>query len=175
MFDDRYTIAASVALYLLAAKGIVNIKPRTVQLAVVTVIIVLSAVSAQAYVNNQSTENWAKEAWIQSKETFSVINQQGRSGDLVILSPGLWTVNRYYNNVKGINAPLLRAGSTIQDNSNLQANASKYDRVWFVAYSYDAPPTTLEKMVLSAFNETHAITYVKNSQGYRVYLFEKLA
>ena len=60
-FDDRYTIAASVALYLLAAKGIVNIKPRTVQLAVVLVIVVLSAVNAQAYVTNQSTEQWAKE------------------------------------------------------------------------------------------------------------------
>jgi mannosyltransferase len=175
-FEIRYTIAASVALYLLVAKGIINIKPRTVQLAVVAVIVMLFAVNAQAYVNNQSTEGWAKEAWVQSKETFSVINQQGRRGDLVMLYPQfLWSVNKYYDKVNGINATLLRVVPTIQDINNLYANASKNDRIWFVVYSYDAPPTTVEKSVLSAFNETHTITYVKNYEGYRVYLLEKRA
>lgn len=174
-FDDRYTIAASVALYLLAAKGIVNIKPRTVQLAVVLVIVVLSAVNAQAYANNQITEQWAKEAWVQSRETFSVINQQGRSGDRMILYPQfLWSVNRYYDNVHGINASVLSGSNTaIQDSIGNLQNASKNDRVWFVVYSYDAPPNTVEKSVLSTFNETHTITFVKSYEGYRVYLLEK--
>ena len=175
-FEIRYTIAASVALYLLVAKGIVNIKPRTIQLAVVIVIVLLSAVNVQAYVNNQSTEGWGKEAWVQSKETFSVINQQGRRGDLVILYPQfLWSVNKYYDKVNGINATLLKVGPTIQDINNLYASTSKNDRIWFVVYSYDAPPTTVEKSVLSAFNQTHTIIYVKNYEGYRVYLLEKRA
>jgi mannosyltransferase len=175
-FDDRYTITASVALYLLVAKGITNIKPRTVQLAVVIVIVVLSAVNVQAYVNNQIPEQWAKEAWVQSRETFSVIDQQGRSGDLVILYPQfLWSVNKYYDHVKSINATLLSVEPTIQDINNLHANASKNGRVWFVVYSYDAPPNTVEKSVLSTFNETHTITYVKNYEGFRVYLLEKRA
>jgi mannosyltransferase len=175
-FEIRYTIAASIALYLLVAKGVVNIKPRTVQLAVVFVIVVLSAVNVQAYVNNQLAEGWAKEAWVQSKETFSVINQQGRNGDLVVLYPQfLWSVNKYYDNVNGINATLLKVGPTIQDINTLYAHASKNDRVWFVVYSYDAPPTTVEKSVLSAFNQTHSIAYVKNYEGYRIYLLERRA
>jgi hypothetical protein len=161
---------------LLVAKGIVNIKPRTIQLAVVIVIVLLSAVNVQAYVNNQSTEGWGKEAWVQSKETFSVINQQGRRGDLVILYPQfLWSVNKYYDKVNGINATLLKVGPTIQDINNLYASTSKNDRIWFVVYSYDAPPTTVEKSVLSAFNQTHTIIYVKNYEGYRVYLLERRA
>jgi mannosyltransferase len=174
-FDDRYTITASVALYLLAAKGIVNIKPRGLQLAVVIVIVVLSVVNAQSYVNNQSTEQWAKEAWVQSRETFSIINQQGRSGDLVILYPQfLWSVNRYYDKVQGINASLLSgSNTTIQANINNLQNASKNDRVWFVVYSYDAPPNTVEKSTISTFNETHTITSLTSFGGYRVYLLEK--
>jgi hypothetical protein len=54
-------------------------------------------------------------------------------------------------------------------------NASENDRVWFVVYSYDAPPNTVEKSVLSTFNETHTITYVKSYEGYRVYLLETRA
>jgi mannosyltransferase len=176
IYVDRYTIGASVALYLLAAKGVFNIHRRTVQVAVIVVIIALSAVNVQAYLNNQLNEGWANEAWVQSRETFGVVNQNGRSGDLIILYPQfLWSVNKYYDNVNGINATLLKVGPTIQDINILYAYASKNDRVWFVVYSYDAPPTTVEKSVLSAFNETHTITYVKNYEGYRVYLLEKRA
>jgi uncharacterized membrane protein len=163
IYMDRYTIGASVALYLLAAMGLFNIHRRTVQVAVIVVIVALSAVNVQAYVNNQKSENWAKEAWVQSRETFGVVNQNGRSGDLIILYPQfLWPVNRYYNNVGGINATFPSTGS-----------GAASDRVWFIVYSYDGPPGPVEQQTLSDLNQTHSVTYTQSFEGYRIYLFEK--
>jgi hypothetical protein len=42
IYDPRYTIAASVAFYLLVAKGISNINGRYTKLAVIGIIVVLS-------------------------------------------------------------------------------------------------------------------------------------
>ena len=160
IYVDRYTIGASVALYLLAAKGVFNIHRRTVQVAVIVVIVALSAVNVQAYLSNQLNEGWAKEAWVQSRETFGVVNQNGRSGDLIILYPQfLWSVNRYYDKVGGINATFPSTGS-----------GAASDRVWFIAYNYPGP---VEQQTLNDLNKTHSVTYAHSFAGYQIYLFEK--
>ena len=93
---------------------------------------------------------------------------------MILYPQFLWSVNRYYDNVHGINASLLSGSNTsIQDTINTLQNTSKNDRVWFVVYSYDAPPNSVEKSVLSTLNETYTITFVKSFEGYRVYLLEK--
>jgi mannosyltransferase len=47
IYLDRYTIAASAALYLLVAKGISNINHKYTKLAVIGIIVVLSVANLQ--------------------------------------------------------------------------------------------------------------------------------
>jgi hypothetical protein len=47
IYIDKYTIAASVAFYVLVAKGICDIKYRYTQIAVIGVIVALSAANSQ--------------------------------------------------------------------------------------------------------------------------------
>ncbi|MGZ4926120.1 MAG: hypothetical protein ACXV4B_06675 [Halobacteriota archaeon] len=140
------------------------------------VIVMLSSVSAGAYVTGHPDEYWAKEGWVQSRDAFAVINEHGQRDDVVIMYPQiLWSVNRYYDNVGGINATLLPDASMRASADALLANASTHDRVWFVVYTYHSPPGTTEQYALNAFNATHTVSSASSYEGYRVYLLTKRA
>ncbi len=173
-YVDRYTIAASVALYLLVAKGITNLHHRTAQVTVVCVIALLLSLSAGMYVTGHPTEYWGKEGWVQSRETFNVINERGQSGDVLVMYPQmLWSVNRYYDKVGGMNAALLPVTPSRTDVDTLYADAKMHDRIWFVVYTYHSPPGAMEQYALSTFNATHSVGSATSYEGYRVYLLTK--
>ncbi|MGZ4862111.1 MAG: hypothetical protein ACXV2E_04955, partial [Halobacteriota archaeon] len=146
------------------------------QYAVVLGFVVLSSVSAGAYVTGHPGEYWAKEGWVQSRDAFAVINEHGQRGDVVIMHPQiLWSGNRYYDQVGGINATLLPDASMRASADALLANASTHDRVWFVVYTYHSPPGTTEQHALNALNATHTVSSASSYEGYRVYLLTKRA
>ncbi|MGZ4852330.1 MAG: hypothetical protein ACXV3D_03970, partial [Halobacteriota archaeon] len=175
-YVDRYTIAASVALYLLVAKGVTNLNQRTAQYAAVVAVVALVCVSAGGYVTGHPDELWAKEGWVQSRETFAVVNEHGQPGDVMLLYPQmLWSVNRYYDKIEGINATVLPVSPARATVDAVVANASTHDRVWLVVYTYHSPPGVMEQYALNAFNATHTVSSASSYEGYRVYLLTKRA
>ncbi|MGA7076208.1 MAG: glycosyltransferase family 39 protein, partial [Halobacteriota archaeon] len=78
----KYTIAASVALYLLAASGIRNINWRSAKIAVIAVIVILSAASLQGYYSQAATRRG------QAQDAFQFVVDNAQSGDVVIVYPG---------------------------------------------------------------------------------------
>lgn len=162
IYGDRYTIAASVALYLLVAAGIRNISHNYAKFAVIAVIVLLSAVPLQAYYTTTAP---------QAREAVNFVDQNLRSGDLVLLSPGdHWPVIRYYNH-KAMNLTLL--GNTVSSTADrmkiLYSATNGHSRVWLVVANVSYSPT---EQILKALNGSYEITLFKSYVGYQVYLFE---
>jgi len=77
-FRSRYTIASSLALYLLVAKGIRNINYKYIKSIIITVLIASSLLSCWKYYININKVGW--------EEIISVINKNGKAGDLLIFN-----------------------------------------------------------------------------------------
>jgi mannosyltransferase len=185
----RYTIAASVALYILVAKGISNINPRYAKIAIMGIIVVLSVANLQVYYTSVTKP--------QAREATSFIDANLKSGDVVLLSPdGQSVVFDYYNNrtdavvnplhswaVVGnfTNSSATPSGNLEDKINEIQSDVSGHDRIWFFAANFTAGKAG-ENFTLSILNESHVNMYTKTyaggspgstSYGYDVYLFEK--
>jgi hypothetical protein len=183
IYNGFYTIAASVALYLLVAKGISNFNFRPAKVAVVGVIVVLSVANLQVYASGLKPDGRGATAFVDANAD---------SGDVVLISPNYHNlVFDYYNNrtdiaVKPIqswavtNKPTnywaTPSGNRSEDKiTEIQSDVSGHDRVWFFDASYEGAKAA-DNFTLAILNESYANVYVKHFfGGYDVYLFEKRA
>ncbi len=177
------TIAASVALFLLAAKGIRTINYRPTKLAVIGIIVVLSVANIQVYFTSITRP--------QVREATDFTDANAKSGDLVLIYPAWqpYTFD-YYNNRTDLAAKQIYSPITSSANSRealtkeLQSDVTGYDRVWFFVISPTDVNSTLNtasfvispsnmNFTLNVLNESYTNVYVKSYYGYNVYLFEK--
>jgi uncharacterized membrane protein len=189
IYLDKYTIAASVALYILVAKGIRNINCRYAQIAVIGIIVVLSMANLQVYYTSITKP--------QARQAISFIDANLKSGDVVLVSPdGHSIVFDYYNNrTDAVAKPLHYWGvvgnttnssetPSVKDKINeIQSDVSGHDRVWLFASNFIAGKAA-ENFTLRILNESYVNIETKTyaggsslftSYGYDVYLFEKRA
>ena len=80
IINVRYVIAASPPLYLLAAKGIRNINYSYAKLAVIAIIVILSAANLQTY--------YTTTIKAQAREATGFVNENAKNGDLVVFFSG---------------------------------------------------------------------------------------
>jgi mannosyltransferase len=179
VYLTRYTIAASVALYLIVAKGISHINYRYAKLAVVIVVVVLSAPILQTYYTAPYTIMDGLKPQI--REATGFINENAKNGDLVLLFPaGTYSPSLldYYSFVAGVNVtkfPLCSTGEGLATNiKELQSDINGHNRVWFMARS-DSDPQVLNSLIQTFDNASYNTTYFKSYLFYEVYLFEKQA
>ena len=174
IYDPRYTIAASVAFYLLVAKGISNINGRYTKLAVIGIIVVLSVANLPGYYTSITKP--------QAREAISFIDANANSGDVVLVSPSYQSyVWNYYNNRTDVAVKLLDSlGATPSNDSRevktkeTQSDVLGHDRVWFLVSS-SGSPSAGTNFTLSVLNESYANLYLKSYYDYNVYLFQKRA
>jgi 4-amino-4-deoxy-L-arabinose transferase-like glycosyltransferase len=176
----RYTIAASVALYLLVGKGIANINNKPTKLAVIGVVAALSVASLPSYYFGVTRD--------QTREATSLIDANAKSGDVVLIYPDFENLPfDYYNNRTDVAVKLISYGNGSVNNPEaiteaLQSDVNGHGRVWF----YDgASGTPIENFTLNFLNESYAQIYVKSYYTYNenldirrdhsVYLYEKRA
>ena len=167
----RYTIAASVALYLLVGKGITNINYKPTKLAVIGVVAALSVASLPSYYFGVTRD--------QAREATSLIDANAKSGDVILIYPDFENLTfNYYNNRTDVAVKQIAYGNGSVNNPEatteaLQSDVNGHDRVWF----YDATGigTPIENFTLNFLNESYAKIYVKSYVGYDVYLYEKRA
>jgi len=180
---ERYAIAGAVALYLLVAKGINNINHRYTKVAVIGIIIVLSAANLQPYYTSITKP--------QAREATSFIDANLKSGDMVLVSPE-WEhfTFDYYNNRtdivvkpiyswnvvdKPINSSATPSVNRPEDKiKEIQSDVSGHDRVWLL-YAYAGEDKLAKNFTLSVLNESYTNTYKMSYYTYEVYLFEKRA
>jgi hypothetical protein len=79
IFIHRYTIPASLAFYLLAAKGLSNINNKYVKLFFIIVIVFISLGVIGRYYKKGKNPNW--------KEAVSYIEANAKPGDIVMVGP----------------------------------------------------------------------------------------
>jgi uncharacterized membrane protein len=157
----RYTITASVALYLLVARGISNINHKYTKLAVIGVIVLLSVPNLNA--------NYSSISKPQAREATSLIDANAKSGDVVLVYLEWPPVTfDYYNNRTDL------VVKQIHSLKELQFDVTGHDRVWVLDASWVAGKAT-ENFTPDILNESYARTYAKSCYGYEVYLYEKRA
>jgi len=191
IYLDKYTIAASVAFYVLVAKGIRNINYRYAQVAVIGIIVVASAANLQVYYNSTTKP--------QARQAVSFIDANFKSGDVVLISPDGHSValnfDYYFNRTDTAVKPLHYwdvVGNTTNSSAppptkdkinEIQSDVSGHDRVWLYAINFTAGKAP-ENFTLSILNESYVNVYTQayakgspgfTSYGYDVYLFEKRA
>ncbi len=174
IYYARYTIVASVALYLLAAKGIKNVRNRYAKTAVVGVILVLCSTSVLTYYGD-----WIITERAQAREAINVINENAKSGDVVASASRLWPYTwAYYNKTSASVAetqifnPYLDTGSV----NELQAAVNGHARVWLISERPSSEePSNKETLALTTLNESYKTTDFGHYYWYRVYLLEKRA
>jgi len=168
----KYTIAASVALYLLVGKGIANINYKPTKLAVIGVVAALSVASLPSYYFGVTRD--------QTREATSLIDANAKSGDVVLIYPDWQNVTfNYYNNRTDVAVKQIYYGNGSVNNPEatteaLQSDVNGHDRVWFYGATGHLG-TPIENFTLNFLNESYAKIYVKSYVGYDVYLYEKRA
>jgi mannosyltransferase len=194
IYLDRYTIAASVALYLLVAKGISNINYRYAKIAVLGVIVILCVTNLQVYDTSVTKP--------QARDAVGFIDANLKSGDVILVSPDShYAIFDYYNNkTDAVVKPLTFWAVTAATNSSATLSTNRpndkvneigsdvngRDRVWVFAANFTGGKPS-ENFTLSILNESYVNVYAKGyakggsyptistSYGYDVYLFEKRA
>ena len=177
----RYTIAASVALYLLVAKGISNVNHRSTKLAVMGIIVVLSVANLQVYYTSITKP--------QGREATALIDANFKSGDVVLVAP-YWehlTFDYYNNRTDVVVKPIyswavadkptsfwatpswLRPEDKVKE---IQSDVNGHDRVWLLAVRFEDGKAA-ENFTLNILNESYANVYKNSYHSYDVYLFEK--
>ncbi|PSP80114.1 hypothetical protein BRC81_02675 [Halobacteriales archaeon QS_1_68_20] len=168
VYFPRFTIPASLALFLLVAVGIVNVTGRRRQFAIVAVVLLCSGVLVGQYHATDTAADWEGSA--------ACINEGAEPGDAVLYQT-FWTQNyvEYYQDTPdgekfGVLSPdELEADREYGMNrSQVAGLAEEFDRIWLFQYQ----PSD-ENRLLSTLRETHDVALVKNYGPILVYRLER--
>jgi hypothetical protein len=179
-YGARYTIAGSVALYLLVAKGISNVRNRPAKLAVVGVVAVLSMAILPLYYSPGYYFGITRPP---TREVVGFIDANAQSNDLILIWPSVHSLSfNYYNNRTDVTVKEISAG-TLDNNSSSFAEEvgptiTGQDRVWLFCVGSgitEAPAS----FTLGSLNASYVKIYEKSyfsydyAQTYTTYLYEK--
>lgn len=153
----RYTIAASLAFYILIAKGIENINNKPIQLCVIIIIIIFSLNSIGKEFTDVNKEQW--------REVTNYIDMNADSGDLIIIRGGSM---QYCFDYYSKRTDLFKKGWRDIDEENIKELKS-HNKVWIILKKDDDPKGLIKKML----NESYNLSYQKKYVGIDLYLFVK--
>jgi 4-amino-4-deoxy-L-arabinose transferase-like glycosyltransferase len=159
MLVDRYTVAASLALYLLVAWGIRNaagfFSPpavgKLVTLTAVGAVAVLSLITIQEQVRTADKPQW--------RDAVAYVNANAESGDLVLVTPGYDLLAfDYYARMPGMEKEPFpsRAGAVTEETiGTLESTVQGRERIWVVLDHF-----ALDERSAGAIEEELAGSYV---------------
>lgn len=178
IYPTRYLIGASVALYVLAAKGLRNINYRYAKLAVICVVAILAAANLQTHYITITKPD--------AREATGFVVGNLRSGDLVIVAPEhLKYVFDYYSKRSDINVTTFSSSAWASTNGSadnvkeLRSAVNGHNRVWLVdgdnvpVWGDPSLDPKILNLTLTTLNESHDNTNLASFAGYHVYLYEK--
>lgn len=169
IYFTRFTIPASLAFYLLVAKGILNIRDEKLRAASTGMIVILSLVSIWGYISVVDNEQW--------REVVDYIETNAEQGDLALINAWYCYVpfDYYFTRTDLVTTdPFPKWDYEVNEDNikNLEHVVTDYERVWLLL-SHDGDPLGLIKKTL-AENLSYEISLHKQYYGIELYLFEKL-
>jgi len=162
VFQPRYSIAATPAIYLLAAKGVRNIGFKYARWLMVAMVLYFSLLSIQGYFGATNKEQW--------REAVGLIEQSAHPRDLVLVYKGdcLKNIYYYYQKRKDLTVvPYPEADD--QSPKPLDSVINGHDRAWLLI-SHNFPEQSL------SLSEQAAADYqisVRQFPGIKIYFFQK--
>ncbi|MFH1037804.1 MAG: glycosyltransferase family 39 protein [PVC group bacterium] len=128
IYITRVTIAASPALYLLAAQGVKSIRNKIIQIIIGSIIVFILLINLRGYYAEVKKERW--------REVVKYIESEAQAGDLLIFNSGSYLRNifNYYSTRTDILKRSSPTGDLVDDN-NIQKLAQitqKQRRVWLI-------------------------------------------
>ncbi|MDX6693300.1 MAG: mannosyltransferase [Blastocatellia bacterium] len=166
IYLPKYTIAASTAFLVLAARGIMSVRFDRARVVLVAVVLGLSFAQMRGYWSAPHKDFW--------RESASYFEHTAQAGDLVIFHQGNGQVPFQYYSKRGdtkqlrfpSDAPQLTLAEV---GAALQPLVEGHNRVWLVA-SHQTEVTELIKKQLGEWNK---VTEHRIDPGVELYLFEK--
>jgi mannosyltransferase len=167
IYLPKYTIAASTAFLILAARGVMSIRVDRVRVLLVAVLMGLSFVQMREYWSVPHKDFW--------RESASYFNRTARAGDLILYYPSFTqTPFRYYMKRSDVSEiPLNDVENRITPEKvgpTLQALVAGHNRVWLVIASY---PNDITALLNKQLGEWYKLTEHRVDPGVELYLFEK--
>jgi len=166
IYHYRYTIAASGAFYLLAAKGIRNIGFKYIKYPVVLLVLIMYFMSLEGYYNTVRKEQW--------REVMAYIEKNARPGDVVLVHQYhcLTNIVNYYSIRRDIAIKPIPEKDEVVDSRNiseLEPAIRGYKNVWMIMSHKDDP----NDLLLAELNRTLVFIYYKQYYGIELYLFAR--
>lgn len=166
MYYPRYTVVASVPLYVLVARGVRNIQTKKMKAAFLGVLLISSGIMAASYSAGQSEENW--------RGVAETLEDRKQPDDTVVLQPS-WIdadIKFYYEGSKlnPYGYPFLDY-ATEEEVSELKEVADKRDRIWIVRYLEGERPKSRQS--LRILGREHEQVLSKNYGIVNVYLYTR--
>lgn len=174
VYWDRYTIGASVAFYILIARGISNINYRYVKSAVIGIVVIVSLVNVWGYHAETNKEQW--------RDVANYVDTNAKPGDLILFNADFcqYSFDYHSETTDLVKKPLLYSEVDEENIKNLTPTVRNYDRVWAVlAYTSDDN----KERIKEALNEFHQQSYYGKFVSYayatgdyaqlELYLFKK--
>ncbi len=166
IYLPKYTIAASVAFLVLAARGIMSIRMERVRVVLVFVLLGLSFVNVRAYWSVPHKDFW--------RESASYFDGAAEGGDIVLFHqesghvPFLYYSKR--TDVKAVPFPDYQTQLTAENvGQKLKETIAGHNRVWLVA----SHPTEVTALITKQLAEWYKPTEHRIDPGVELYLFEK--
>lgn len=143
----RYTIPATIGLYIVVGYGLSTIQPAWLKIGIVGVLCIALAISGAAFVSHPSEEDW--------EGASEFVDDGIEDGDIIVYQP-YWTENahQYYLNKPEVasvgfpeqpaddSATIPEVGEVSRDSDRYQrltAETDQYDRIWVVNYGFGDP------------------------------------
>lgn len=169
VYWTRFTMSASMALYILVARGIANTSTKVIRLSVIGLVVALSFVSAWGFYATTDNEQW--------REVAGYIEAHGEQNDLVLINAWYCHIpfDYYFNETGPLKRDVFPKWDMVVDRDNIKDLGSAvlgYERVWIVL-SHNGDPGGLMTKTLSD-DLSYSLSYRKSYIGIELYLFEKI-
>lgn len=166
MFYYRYTIPASIGLYVLVARGITNISSRKVMVAVLCLAVASSGVMLTDYYGNETIEKW--------DQGIGCLDEETGPGDLVVFQPQ-WIIDRidYYDLYSKVDKHYVPKPNNLsnEDVDSLRERVETRDRFW--VFRYKPGEEIRSERLLEELRKSHEQVTLMNTTSVDVYRFER--
>jgi len=165
IYQDKYTIVASSALFLLVARGISNVRTKHVRSAIIAIVIIISLMQIKAYYSKISKEQW--------REVAEYVDANARKGDVALFNaPNCVEPFDYYSRSGLIVKEGFPEDGRQVDGKNineLSETIGRHDRIWVILSHSGDKEGLITKTLLMSYNLSQRRTY----KDITLYLFEK--
>ena len=166
IYQCKYTIVASLAFYLLVARGINNLPGKMMKLTTISIIIAVSSMHAWGYYSRINKEQW--------RDVAEYIGTHADRNDMILVSPSYYMVpfNYYDHNVLPVKKGFPSDGRKMIDHKDvgrLRDIVARRSRIWLVL----SDRGDKEQKIANALTRSYKLSLHKEYRHISLYLFDK--